>query len=667
MATAPTAIVTQSLDEGTGTRSFGPVTALAGDWLVVEVIVESNTAGESFPPTAVGMAAFTGQTDNGTSGSDIRVVQSTVRETSSWAFRTVTVTPTGGSAGTRLWRALLTVVRGSAGPGTGKGASATAQTLSVTRQGANSMMFISGGDFSTTGTLGTPTYTPGGVSISATDGAGADYAFGRWDDSGATATVAHGIATPTLTTPSIAVLEMLGTTPGSVDDGPQTVPMLLPTLAYDPLMQAVVFPMRPWQRRFQWVTQPWLGTDAEAAPPVSAPAAEPRGGPVRAQPTPAIAGRVASRDGAFIAVIPQVGPPVRPAGGPVQVRRLPVRGGVAQGRDGTFASVGPAVEAAHGPVTSPRVAPTRGGRVAARAGVWTAPAPTTGPPIYPLHHPAQARQLPQRGGHTLRATGPYAGVGPAVKPADGPVRAQPAPTRGGHVTSRAGLLTVGAPQAGPPIYLTGHPVQAKRVPARSGVVAGRDGVYAGSGPTVPPLHRPVAAPPPQARGGRVLARTGTPVAVAPQTGPPVYPLHRPAGARRLPGRGGCVTRRAGPYSGVGPAAPQLRQPMSRGRLQPPPPARGRTAALRGTWQGVGPPLRPLQRPVRARLPGPVRIGRAETTLLPAVAVPPPTFVIGQLSATIAANQVTASVYAPTGSPATYAPTPSATDRRTGGP
>ena len=49
--------------------------------------------------------------------------------------------------------------------------------------------------------------------------------------------------------------------PAVGDAGPQTVPMFLPALSYDPLQLATVFPMRPWQRRFQWVGQPWLNSD----------------------------------------------------------------------------------------------------------------------------------------------------------------------------------------------------------------------------------------------------------------------------------------------------------------------------------------------------------------------------------------------------------------------
>lgn len=49
------------------------------------------------------------------------------------------------------------------------------------------------------------------------------------------------------------------------DEGPFPVPMPLPSLSYssDDAANPVstIFPMRPWQRRFQWVTQPWLNAE----------------------------------------------------------------------------------------------------------------------------------------------------------------------------------------------------------------------------------------------------------------------------------------------------------------------------------------------------------------------------------------------------------------------
>lgn len=269
---APTFPDSQSLAEGTGTRALTAVTTAASDWVVVEIIAEINNSGESFVPTATGLT-FTNQNDAGTvaGGTDVRVLQYTAPDATG-ASRTITVTPSGGSAATRNYRALVTVVRGSTGPGA-KGTTLTAQTVTFTRTGSNSAVHMAFGDFSTAGTAAGASFQPGAAAaVSVTDGTGADYYFGRWNDSGAAGSSAHGVnvGTNTLTTPAGAALEMLGTG-GTPDEGPQTVPMFLPSLSYDPLMQGVIFPMRPWQRRFQWIGQPWLNSDAAvtAGPPAS--------------------------------------------------------------------------------------------------------------------------------------------------------------------------------------------------------------------------------------------------------------------------------------------------------------------------------------------------------------------------------------------------------------
>jgi hypothetical protein len=203
---APTYPASADLAEGTGTRSFAAVTTQPGDWLVVEVVSESDDTLFVVTPSATGLT-FTQQTDSTTTtpGAHTLARQHTAYD-GTGGSRTVTMTP----GGTFNYRARVTVVRGSAGPGTGKGASKTAQTISITRQQDHSGIFYAAGDWSNAGTIGTPTWTPGGTTTAAQDGTAADYAFGRWDDSGPAGTAAHGVATPTLSIPSIAVLEMLG-------------------------------------------------------------------------------------------------------------------------------------------------------------------------------------------------------------------------------------------------------------------------------------------------------------------------------------------------------------------------------------------------------------------------------------------------------------------------
>jgi hypothetical protein len=205
---APTYPAAQNLVEGTGTRAFTAVATPVNAWLVVEIITEQNTAGESFPPTCPGLT-FGGQNDGGTGGGDCRVLQLTAPDAAGSASRVVTITP---SSGTRLYRARLTVCDNCDGPGTGKATSLTGQTVSVARQADRnySGIFMIVGDFAA-GAVGTPLWTPGGATVASQQGTGATYLFGRWDDTGIAATQLHGITSPAYATPAIAVLEMLGT------------------------------------------------------------------------------------------------------------------------------------------------------------------------------------------------------------------------------------------------------------------------------------------------------------------------------------------------------------------------------------------------------------------------------------------------------------------------
>lgn len=197
---APTYPATADLVEGTGTRSFGAVTTAAGDWLVVEVIVETSASGTP----AMSPLTWTQQNDIDSGASRTEVFQFTSPDAAGGS-RTIQIIP----GTTAKYRARLTVVRGSTGPGTGK-ATAAAQTVSVARQGNNSGMFMAVGDWNA-GAVGAPAWTPGGSTVASQQGTGATYVFGRWDSSGTAATASHGVSSPAYGVPSIAVLEMLGT------------------------------------------------------------------------------------------------------------------------------------------------------------------------------------------------------------------------------------------------------------------------------------------------------------------------------------------------------------------------------------------------------------------------------------------------------------------------
>lgn len=205
----PTFPSAADLVAGTGTRSFAAQTTAANtppDQLLVEVIAENNDTADSYTVTCPGLT-FTVQTDAGTGAStDTRVMQWTAPDAAGGS-RTVQIAP---SDATVNYRARVTVVRGSDGPG-GKATSLTAQTVSVARQADESAVFMLVGDWSA-GPVGTPVWTPGGSTVaSEQQGTNATYIFGRWDDSGTAGTAAHGISTPSYATPAIAVLEMKGT------------------------------------------------------------------------------------------------------------------------------------------------------------------------------------------------------------------------------------------------------------------------------------------------------------------------------------------------------------------------------------------------------------------------------------------------------------------------
>lgn len=220
MATPPTYPDAKDLVEGTGTRSFAAVTTQAGDYLLVETVFESGS-GTPAAPTCAGLVFSVENTVQGVSVGDDVEITHYVAPDATGASRTVQCQANGALA----YRARLTVVRGSGGPGTGKGTSSTAQTVLVTREGDNSGIFMSVGDWSA-GALGSPAWTPGGSTTASQQGTQATYIFGRWDDSGAAGTASHGISSPSYGTPSIAVLELLGVTGGAAPELSSPIPAL---------------------------------------------------------------------------------------------------------------------------------------------------------------------------------------------------------------------------------------------------------------------------------------------------------------------------------------------------------------------------------------------------------------------------------------------------------
>ena len=361
-------------------------------------------------------------------------------------------------------------------------------------------------------------------------------------------------------------------------------------------------------------------------------------------------GRISSRAGTF----GQLGPPVYPLRGPVtpgstsagpadnSAVRLPPRGQVRTAA-GVFDGLGPTVRQLSEPVAAVvRPLPPRG-RIASRAGVFTSTAPLpapaslpgrtwlrrfkhrqanpvfpalgvapiAGPPVYPLQHPvvATVRVLPPRGRTGTIVSFQVSIAGPPVYPLQGPVgsRTRPLPPRG-QVASRAGTFG----RLGPPVKPLLSPVAAviRPLPAR-GRTRGTAGVFGGLGPAVRALAGPVrAAWPAVARTVRVVTRTGA----FGGTGPPLTPLRGPVQAKtpltrllgRASGRSGVFTA-VTPVSqpGIPPSLPGLTW-LRRFRHKQALPVFPAAAAAPVT----GPPVNPLQGPVRSRIPAPPRPGTA---------------------------------------------------------
>lgn len=329
MATPPTYPATQSIVGGTGTRSFPAVTTQAGDWLVVELIFEVSS---SVTAPTMSPLTWTQRTDTGQTGAgDARVRQFTAQDTTGGS-RTIQVVP--GS--TANHRAQLTVVRGSAGPGTGTGASPNGQAVSVTRQGANSGIFMAVGDWNA-GVIGTPVWTPGGATIASQRQTGVcTYVFGRWNDSGAAGTASHGISTPAYVAPSVGVIEMLGAggaSPSSATLTPASATFSAP--AVSPVPQPVTVALTPATATFSARpvtpvgTGPASATLTPATATFSAPSVTPLPQPVSTAVTPATATFSARpvAPSAWLTLAPATASfsarPVTPAPGPVAVAVVP--------------------------------------------------------------------------------------------------------------------------------------------------------------------------------------------------------------------------------------------------------------------------------------------------------------------------------------------------------
>jgi chitodextrinase len=201
---APTVTSSAVLNEAAGTRSFTALTTAANDYLVVEAVLpgDDNT---SLTASGGGLT-YTKQIDTGSEATNTHLRHYVwTAPDAAGGSRTVRLT----ASGPYPYVARASVVHGSGGVGAHV-ANRTTKTVSVTRQGDHSMVFMSGGDWFTN-PVGTPAWTPGGSTLTAVRGSEATYVFGRWDDSGTAATASHGVASGvSWTRPGMAVLEMKG-------------------------------------------------------------------------------------------------------------------------------------------------------------------------------------------------------------------------------------------------------------------------------------------------------------------------------------------------------------------------------------------------------------------------------------------------------------------------
>jgi hypothetical protein len=208
-AIPPTFPAAADLASGTGTRAFSAVSTQAGDYILVESSTDNNSVTFSDLSASIPGLTIISLSDSGTSGaSDKSRAFQWVFFDATGASRTATMTPADVSL---QYRARVTVIRGSGGIGA-KNVAQNAQVAAINRQGNNSAVFMTVGDW-TSADLSAATWTPGGSTTSTESIPGtASYAFGRWNDSGTATLVStnHGMNTPVITGGGVAVIEFLG-------------------------------------------------------------------------------------------------------------------------------------------------------------------------------------------------------------------------------------------------------------------------------------------------------------------------------------------------------------------------------------------------------------------------------------------------------------------------
>lgn len=253
------------------TASFTPAT---GDVLVVKGVAAD--AGMTWGTPTGGGWTYTNRVNIGTAANTTRVAIWTAPVGAGGTAMTVSLTP----AGLSNWHSMVVEVWSSAQLAASPAVASTnagsgAPTQALTTAAPGSVVSWCNGDWAAVSPA-SRTFRDAPTDEGVHDGSTTQYvAYYAYQAAASAGSQTFGLTAPTGQTYSIAGIEIQAAAGAAAgDEGPQTVPMFLPALTYDPLMQAAVFPMRPWQRRFQWATQPWLNTDDVASAVANAPAAE---------------------------------------------------------------------------------------------------------------------------------------------------------------------------------------------------------------------------------------------------------------------------------------------------------------------------------------------------------------------------------------------------------
>jgi hypothetical protein len=219
-------IIGFSVSVATGSPvNFKSITVAIGDVLTVGVNIEDNNFTEAltnFAGTAT-TSAWT-RVVGTNSGGNSRVGYWVATVTGAGTL-TVRITISGGTPANSWWGASLRQWLNS--EGAGASFAGLVQSNNLTEQKSDSTILVNVSDWSATNP-GTPTWNGGLTTVTSgrdTGGVHYSWALAKLDDADTVSTTNYGLATPTFTTPTMAMLEVLGSTtaPSAVKDADATL------------------------------------------------------------------------------------------------------------------------------------------------------------------------------------------------------------------------------------------------------------------------------------------------------------------------------------------------------------------------------------------------------------------------------------------------------------